>query len=216
MSDITTGRTVDLYTKGGSIGLYETDLVLVPDYGVAISVMTAGPDASVLNVVGEMVVQTLIPALEAAAKEEARKSVAGRYVSGHAGDNSSLVLAMDEGPGVVVERWVSKGMDLLEAVDRYAAATNGGRVSAVRLYPTDVVERTSSGSRVEYRAVFESAQVAVVGHRVFDQRFTEWQRVDQTMYGNVGVDDFVVNFDASGDAVAVEPRVLKVSLEKQE
>ena len=214
MSNITTGRTVDLYTKGGSIGLYETNLILIPDYRVAISIMTAGPNSSVVNVLDEMVLQTIIPALETDAKEEARRNMVGQYVS-NATINSSLVLKVDDGPGLVIENWISNGSDLLKTADMYAAATNGGEILAIRLYPTDVVDKHTTGSRVEYRAVFESAPPAKTVPRVIDQSLTEWQRIDQTMYGNVGVDDFVFDFDVRGVATAVEPRVLKVSLKKQ-
>lgn len=194
--------------------MYETNLILIPDYQVAVSVMTAGPNANVVNVLEEIILQNVIPALETAAKKETISKMAGRYVSDGA-NNSSMVLKVDDGPGLVVESWISKGSDLLETAGMYASQTNGGEITAVRLYPTDLVENNSNGSRVEYRAVFESAPTAKTVPRVIDPSLTEWQSIDQTMYGNVGVDDFVFDFDVHGAAIAVEPRVLRTSLKKQ-
>ena len=44
------------------------------------------------------------------------------------------------------------------------------------------------------------------------QSLTEWQRIDQTMYGNVGVDGFVLDFGVHEAVFAVAPRVLQFSL----
>ncbi len=188
-------------------------MILIPDYQVAISIMTAGPESNVVNVVDEMILQTVRPALDKAAKEEVARNMTGRYASDVG--NSSMVLDLDDGPGLIIKYWISKGSDLLKTIQTYASATNGGEIKAVRLYPTGLIETYCSGSRVGYRAVFESAPPQMTVHRVIDKSLSEWQQVDQTMYGNVGADDFVFDFDARGTAIAVESHILKTTLKKQ-
>ncbi len=175
--------------------------------------MTAGSNSNVANIVSETILQTIIPALEKAAKEEVARNMTGRY-SSHVG-NSSIVLNLDDGPGLLIESWISKGSDLLKTIQTYASATNGGEIQAVRLYPTDLIETYCGGSRVGYRAVFESAPPKMKVRRVIDQSLSMWQQVDQTIYGNVGADEFVFEFDAWGTAIAVEPRVLRTTLKRQ-
>ena len=209
-SNISTGHTIDLYTKGGSIGLYNSLLILVPDYQVAVAILTAGTEESVTNIVAEMVAQTFIPVLHQVAREEARKNLAGVYVS-DGGLNSSLQLNAD-GVGLLVERWINNGSDLLAVAEAYSQLTNGGKLKSVRLYPTDLVDEIDGGTRVGYRALFETGGSMREAVRVFDQDPNAWGMVDQNTYGRIGVDDFVFELDSDSNAISVEPRVLRTKL----
>jgi hypothetical protein len=213
-SNITNGHIIDLYTKGGSIGLYESLLVLIPDYQVAVAILVAGAETSVINAVtiGEMVSQALIPVLHESAREEAERDLAGRYTAG-ATINSSMLLTTDEF-GLVIEKWINNGFDLLSLVEKYSQITGGGHVRSVRLFPTDLVEKIGNRTRVEYRILFDIETKKGPSIRIFDQDFTAWGQVDQNTYGKTGVDDVVVEFDAEGTAVSIEPRVLGVTLVK--
>ena len=95
------GRLIELYTKSGDMGVYHTKLCLVPDYDVVINVMTSGieSDAELPNRLCSDVAKALLPAVEAAGKREA-EALAGTYAD--AASNSSLVLALDDGPGFLV------------------------------------------------------------------------------------------------------------------
>jgi hypothetical protein len=69
---------------------------------------------------------------------------------------------------------------------------------------------------VEYRILFDIETKKGPSSRIFDQDFTAWGQVDQNTYGKTGVDDVVVEFDAEGTAVSIEPRVLGVTLMKNQ
>jgi len=58
-SNITTGHTIDLYTKSGSIGLYSSLLTLIPDYQVTVAILTAGPEDSVIETAAEIAAKHL-------------------------------------------------------------------------------------------------------------------------------------------------------------
>jgi hypothetical protein len=209
-SNITTGNTIDLYTKDGSIGLYNSLLILIPDYQVAVATLTAGTEDSVINPIAEMVVQTIIPVLHQSAREEATKNLVGRYVSEGA-FNSSVQLKADE-LGLVIETWISKGSDLLATAEAYSHMTNGGNVRSVRLYPTDLVDKIDDKIRMGYRALFDTGASMSSAMRVFDPDLNIWAKIDQNTYGRISVDEFVLELDAGGNAISIEPRVLGIRL----
>jgi hypothetical protein len=212
-SNISTGHTIDLYTKGGSLGLYNSLLILIPDYQISVAILAAGTQESVTHTVAEMMIHTFVPVLHQIAREEARRNLAGVYIS-DGSDNSTSQLNAD-GMGLLVEKWISNGSDLLAVAERYSQMTNGGDLKSLRLYPTGLVEQVDGGARVGYRALFETGRSMREGVRVFDQA-SAWGMVDQITYGMIGVDDFVFELDAEGNAISIEPRVLRTKLMKSE
>ena len=209
-SNITSGHILDLYTKGGSLGLYESLIVLIPDYQVTIAILVAGPDVSVMSAVSEMVLQIFIPVLHQAAREETERNLAGQYIA-DGNINSSMSLTTDEF-GIVVEKWINNGSDLLKLAETYAQMTGGGHIRSVRLFPTDLTERTGGWTRAGHRILFDTETTMESAFRIFNQDFKAWGQVDQSTYGKTGVDEVVVEFDAEGNAVSIEARVLGVGL----
>ncbi|KAE9373571.1 beta-lactamase/transpeptidase-like protein [Stipitochalara longipes BDJ] len=211
-SNIAGGHIVELYTKGGSIGLYESLLVLIPDYQVAVAILVTGSESSAVSAISEMVFQEIIPVLHDTAREEAERNMAGQYIA-DANINSSMLLTTDEF-GLVVEKWVNNGSDLLDLVETYSHITAGGHVRSVRLFPTDLVENIGGRTRVGYRILFDIETKMGPSTRIFNQDSKAWGQVDQATYGKTGVDDVVVEFEAEGSAVSIELRVLGVRLVK--
>ncbi|KAL7810809.1 beta-lactamase/transpeptidase-like protein [Trichoderma gracile] len=214
-SAISTGRIVDLYTKSGSVGAYQSLVVLVPDYRVALAILAAGPDASAaVQVVSETVIQALLPALEEAAKEQACNKLCGEYSTSTGVSNSSLVITVDESPGLLIKRWTHQGHDLIAAGQAYANATRGGQIQSVRLFPSGL----QTSSRAAYRAIFQRVQPGadVSVHRVFDPAAGTWSMPDQLMYGGIAVDEFMFHIDAGKRSAAVEPRVLRAVYKRLE
>lgn len=133
-------RTVDLYTKNGGWGAYGTILVLIPDYNVGFSILSAsaaGESPSTIFFLANIISQRVIPALEDVAREQARDMFAGTYTYRYNADininasslssssssssditlNSSLTITMDDNqPGLRVTRWTSNGTDFLNGV----------------------------------------------------------------------------------------------------
>ena len=220
-SNITNGRIVDLYTKSGSVGQYNSLLILLPDYGVTISILTAGTGGDVVSIAADMVVQAFLPVLEQVSKDQDCRRVCGTYSSSQdSKSNSTLVLEEDEGPGLVIRKWTNNGVDILSAAQQYSNASGGGLLKSIRLYATNrVSNRTEPGSGsfrvIAYRAVFETIPTTSRGQRIFDPEIGTWQKVDTLMYGNIASDDFEIHFDSNGFATAVEPRVLRKMFVRQ-
>ena len=207
-SNITTGNTIDLYTKDGSLGLYNSLLILIPDYQVAVSILTAGPEGNIIKTIAETAVQTIIPVLHQSAREEAARKLVGHYFS-NTTFNSSMQLKADES-GLVITKWINLGSDLLVTAEAYSRMTNGGNIRSVRLYPTDLVDETDGRTRMGYRALFDIGENMRSATRVFDQDHNIWARVDQNTYGRISVDEFIIELDTNGNAISIEARVLGI------
>lgn len=214
-SGIATGRIVDLYTKSGSVGAYQSLVILVPDYQVTLAVLAAGPDASAaVQVATETAIQVLLPALEEAAKEQACDKLCGEYFASTDASNSSLVITVDDSPGLLINSWTHQGHDLIAAGQAYANATRGGQIQSVRLFPSGLQTRSRAAYRAIFQRVLPDDDASV--HKVFDPAAGTWGMPDQLMYGGIAVDEFVFHVDAGRRAAAVEPRVLRAVYKRLE
>lgn len=130
-------------------------------------------------------------------------------------ENSSLSLAVDNGPGLLVTSWIANGSNLLQTADAYLEASGGGHVRSVRLYPTSLADKHTRNiiRQASYRAVFD-VSTPNSATRVFDPNVNAWQNIDQNMYGEIAVDDIIFKFDSSGRAEYIIPRVLRSILAK--
>ncbi|KAL5358460.1 beta-lactamase/transpeptidase-like protein [Aspergillus floccosus] len=219
-SQISHGRTIDLYTKSGSIGQYNSLLIISPDYGVALSIMAAGESsAAVVGTASEIVLQSLIPALENQTLYEACKGLCGTYESSDPSRNSSFTVSADTN-GLQVEWWINRGVNFLAVIQAYASQTGSPPIK-VMMQATNIGSVSNSQGndvgtrRVAYRALFErDTSVPTAQHRIMNQSAGLWSSVDTPMYGEVAIDEFVVHLDHSGLAFAIEPRVMRDTLYK--
>lgn len=213
---ITSGRISDLYTKSGSVGVYNSLLILIPDYNVAISMLSGGLDSALaLKMASETTIQQFVPIIESIARAQSCKMYCGKYVSSRT--NSSLVLGVDETvSGLVVKEWISRGKDIKEFAQGYSDSTGNGAITNIRVLPTDLSTVDASGTNISYRAIIEALPAAYnpVTTRVFNVNASAWDKVDLIMYGNVAVDDFVFHLKSTGVADSVNIRVLRDVLHK--
>lgn len=160
------GHVVDYYTKGGSIGSYESLLVLIPDYGVTFSVLTAGKDNCLVSKLADVIEDTALKGVATAAREQSAQQFAGRYEgSNQPGD--LLVIAVDEMPGLVIREWKSNSIDFLQVAQDYATSTGGGLLQSVRLYPTGISNR----DQVIFRAAYNTTTSGISQSGLFDHGY---------------------------------------------
>lgn len=201
-------RIVDLYTKAGNLPGYDTLLVFVPSLDVSFTVLTAGVNTPAnVVILSNLLSDTLIPAAEVAAREEATANYAGRYTSSTL--NSSIVLATDNArPVIGVTSWISNGTDMLSP----SPFVEG---SSVRLYPTGLTRKVEGCEDIDvgFRAVFEDLGSENVAG-TFATSCQTWAQVDAVYWGTIGSDDFLVRNGEDGRAKSVSPRALKVEMMK--
>ncbi|KAJ7928130.1 beta-lactamase/transpeptidase-like protein, partial [Mycena leptocephala] len=188
-------RVVDVYTKNGDLGSYFAFFALIPEYGVGFAALGASADGGApldVTVVSSLIGDNFVPA-------EAR--FAGTFAA--AGLNSSITLNTEAGrPGLGVSRWISNGTDMLVTLETSPFT--------VRLYPTTLF----SDSRYAFRAVYEETFDNTGPTPAFQDRCVTWGGVDTPTYGTVAFDDFVFELGEDGVAVSVEPRFLRVGLQR--
>lgn len=224
----TDNRLIEIYTKSGDVGAYHSNIALVPDYDIAIAVITAGPETDIelsYRLLSQLL-SRLLPALEQAGKDEA----AARGLTGTFTDpttNSTVTLSTDDGPGLAVTGWTVRGRDVGALYAGLVASA--GAVVRPRLYPTNLREEAAGNgttARWAWRAVFDVGSAE--GVAAFDaefvwlgQRCMTWAAMDRFAYGFRGIDDFVFTLGpaANGNGFAVqslENRGFQVAMEKSE
>ena len=224
------GRVVDAYAKTGNIGDYGAVIVLVPDYGVGFNVLTAaqaGPlGGPAPEVFATLVAETLAPALEWEAKEQAVGKYVGVYnatsaaASGGGVSNSSLVLQADELPGLAITGFVSNSSDFLAVVAQDMGISRD-EVS-IRAYPTNLRSSVSShigtlngtATRVAFNLMARAANQPATEGGWFNVDCSSWFSADLFEYGGAPLEQLVFEVDSCGKVIAVENPALRVVMAK--
>lgn len=206
-------RLIEIYTKSGDAGTYHSKLALIPDYDVAVSILSGGPEADFtlsFSLLSQLLA-ALLPALEQAGKDQANAlGFTGTFRD--VGSNSSLTLALDAGPGLAVTGWTARGHDVaaLYASDAVAGLGAGaGATVRPRLYPANL--RAVGGAQTEWawRAVFDAGTAADAA--AFDAGFAwegqscqTWAGMDRFPYAFRGIDEFAFVLGSEGGERVVQ------------
>ncbi|KAI1171687.1 beta-lactamase/transpeptidase-like protein [Nemania sp. FL0916] len=205
-------RIVDTYNKAGSINQYASLLILLPDYDVGFDALLAGgwPGNSNWNM-ADTIGPILLPALEAAAREQADARYAGTYSAGDA-LNSSLTLSTDpDKPGLGVDQWVSNGTDMIPIAIRYTLNYNVTGPS-LRLFPTGL--ESADGKKIAFKAMIENTDSPDYGDKMFSTNCGTWVSQTAAVYADYPLDQFVFTVGDDGKAERVVPLALRASLER--
>lgn len=194
-------RVIDLYTKGGNLPGYGANLILIPDFEVGIVLMMAGERGTIGTAIAGLIIDDLLPALDEEARVQADGAFAGTYTASN-GLNSTITLTTVPGiPGLSIDEWISNGTDLRRSI--FYQDTEW-----FQMYPTNVVSK--DGKQVSWRSTY--ASLPDTGSP-FDA-CPSWFAIDRPNYGVFGLDEYVFHLDENGKAWGLEPKALKVVLEK--
>lgn len=186
--------------------MYSTGLALDPDHDAGFLVLAAGNNSHATVALGlDIIAATLLPALEQAAKSQADAHFSGTYTQ--TGSNSSITIATDDGPGLVVTAWTNNGIDMIESYATLHGFTDSSQFN-IRLYPTGL---TSPG-QISFRAVTPTPLPPGIGP--FSSSCVTWLTLDSSIYGNIGLDEFSFGVNDDGNALSISPRVLRTVLSK--
>ncbi|KAL2270730.1 hypothetical protein VTJ83DRAFT_101 [Remersonia thermophila] len=210
-------RVVDAFNKAGRIGYYSALLVLLPDYDVGFSVMIAGdeiPGNTNFNL-ADILGGFLVPALEAAGREQAAARYGGEYAD-KARNASLRIAAHEDRPGLGIEAWISNGTDMRTV----AVVLQSGYSPvdpSVRLYPAGLETVRPDGSRrVAFKAVFEDLNLPARPDSMFSTDCGTWVSFTAVTYGTRPLDQFVFELDPEGRVVSVENLALRAVLKKKQ
>ncbi|KAF2867476.1 beta-lactamase/transpeptidase-like protein [Massariosphaeria phaeospora] len=200
--DPANNRVVDLYTKGGNLGIYDTNLILIPDFNVGVTILSASEFYSITYGVSGLVADILIPALEDAAREEAEAAYSGTYTATN-GVNSTVTLSTTPGkPGLGVEQWISNSTNMIELL--------GSSPETFRLYPSNT---NGAPGESPWRAV-SGIDFGYDLKGPFSACPT-WYGVGRPPWGLYGIDAFSFQLAGDGKAKSLEPKAFKIVLERE-
>lgn len=217
------GHITDIYTKLGDAGNYGGYLALIPEYDAGFSILGGSLQttrSAATQLVADLLTETMLPALEAEARREAGKNIAGTYISTTKGLNSSLTLVLNQtaagATGMIITEWISNGTDFLANIKE----VYGSAYDPLRLLPS--IPNSGSGKMAFQHSntidpTLEKAGVAGVG--LFSGNLalnTDWLATDNRFYGGDSLTLFVFDVAKDGRATAVTPAALRVKLEKRE
>jgi len=140
------GRGVDIITKGGSLTRYYTTIILIPEFGLGVTILIAG-DYEALPDLRENVIATLVPAAEKLIRDEVRKVHSGLYAASNdwlapPNLNWSLKIEVDDmGPGLLVKDWISNGTDFMGVYGKFKGMPSDRTKWQARLLPTNIRAR---------------------------------------------------------------------------
>ncbi|KAJ5767269.1 uncharacterized protein N7511_004885 [Penicillium nucicola] len=187
---------VDIYTvlsnEDPKESLYSSYLGLVPSLGVGFAILSADTEKPAdLNAHADLIGDVVLEALMEVSAEQALTNFGGLYVDSSAALNSSIVLGVDELPGLFIRSFVSNGTDFRATLAGILGFASPADLS-IRLYPVQLVEGSRSGSRMELRAVFQDVtELADAG----TPTCVSWLNLDKLRYGGRALDEFVFELD---------------------
>ncbi|CAM1505986.1 Fc.00g116230.m01.CDS01 [Cosmosporella sp. VM-42] len=208
-----TGVITDMYTKSGDSGLYSSFIVILPDYDAGFSILTAGTSPSRTNLaalLGDLITEAILPALEGQAAVEVGVNFAGTYTSKVEGLNSSLCLTQNKTTGdLTITSWVSNSTDMMGLVAEFISPRGA------RLMPS--VPNTGNGE-LAFRAqgiASRSLETEKLGPFLRQWRGNaDWLTVDNVSFGGIGFSLFIFEVGDEGKATSVSPAITKATLER--
>lgn len=206
------GRAINLYTKGGGLDGYYTNIILVPEFGIGLTVLVAGEQD--LPTVQEVFVPAVLKGVEEAVRDDVRRRYAGMYTAG-GGLNSSLTLAVPINGGLKVERWISNGTDISSEFAQWqrSNATLPSNVE-LRLFPSGLYRNHSEKQGEIWMSQMTKDETEEDGNKLFaDFTLTD---VDNFRYAGKSLQEAVFSFDKERMASTVELSGFRVVLYKVE
>lgn len=199
-------RTMWMYTKSGDLGLYSNNLILLPEYDIGISILTAGIEAPATSrILSDIVTTSFVPAFEQAAKEEAVGTHVGVYTDEKTNSSMRLDVLEDE-PGLKITEWTFGGVDVFSLLSQ---AMRSSFAVDVHMYPTGL--KSVDGKQVSWRAIFESQRPKPAG--LFSSFCSSWFSAEGVVYGGQSMGEFIFKMGDAG-AEEVEFRMLDIALPK--
>ncbi|KAI0435706.1 beta-lactamase/transpeptidase-like protein [Xylaria telfairii] len=200
------GHSIDLFTKSGNWGVYNSVLFLLPAYDFGFSILSASITAggTLVTDLPNIIVNTILPSLETITKQQANANFAGRYTSDKT--NTSITVTTGGSIGLEVTEYVVSGVDLLGSV----FALFGVNVK-FQLVPNQLY---GGRTRVGFSAVYQPP-TTVPPKDEFYWPCESWLDVDDFTYASVPLGLMAFDVNADGSATSVRLVALRETLLRQ-
>ncbi|KAI8939053.1 hypothetical protein NX059_004891 [Plenodomus lindquistii] len=215
-------RTLSVFTKAGTFRRYTAFITLIRDFQLGFTIMVAGKPAFLNNFSGaDLLGESLIPAYDAVARDEANKLYSGIYVgqdaAGGFANNTWLTVSTDPlKPGLGIGPWFSNGTDMMEMSLKLQTGLDFKPLRPeARLYYTQLESPTLNGGKNQaWKAIFEDTGAPAGKRQMFSTDCGSWVGVTGVTYGSLPLDEFVFSFNKNGKVVSVTNIALRSTLYK--
>ncbi|KAG5743555.1 hypothetical protein H9Q70_013730 [Fusarium xylarioides] len=211
---------IDGSHSGDELDVIHWDDIAVGDAAAHLSGLGGDKVSSVWAQLATLnIVEALIPAMDMAARDEAKARFTGQYVDKKTG--SALTLSLDAGPGLVLSNWTVRGFDVLPSLNRFQPGryndTIDSGIKSIRLYPTGIENK----SRAAWRAVFPTlsdteAEMIEGLTKVKDVTCITWHMLDRFIYNGLSMDHFEFKYGKDGKAVSIKSKAFDVEMKRAE
>lgn len=127
-----TSRPVTFITKGGSHPGYYSSVIMLPEYDLGITILTAG-SRTLKPALIEALTVPLVRAAEDVARSDLRRRYTGNFISSAKNLNSSLTIAHSDRQALYIESFISNTTDVIAAWQTLADLDDG---FVIQLVPT--------------------------------------------------------------------------------
>jgi hypothetical protein len=216
-------------------------MAVIDQYGIGLTILSAGGIGNeALNPLTDAILATLVPAVEDATREHAQKYTGKYHVSGDVSSPyqdepevpASIVLDIDDGPGLRVQSLTRNGTDMLAAIQTIwnAQLVSPGVLNTdFRMYPMEIEECTTQEVNGQNISVIKEDWRMIIGPRPlplksdlpttseepFNSNCYAFQSFDTIYYGGQAVDRFVFSRDQNtGRIVSIDSPALRLLLGK--
>ncbi|EEH22927.1 hypothetical protein PABG_05138 [Paracoccidioides brasiliensis Pb03] len=226
-------RTIDFYTKTGDLNKYGSILGLSPDHDVGFTILTAGANPGTQrSLLTDLIIDLLRDALDEAARIRAVADYAGTYSSSTGTENKNATVLEIRGnrkgeiPGLIIDSMSVNGVPLEVHFSSLFRRTEPISKIGLRLQPTGLKAKYTDSScksvksRTSFRVLLDIPNTVAINNVTADSVFSgvcgSWASVDGVAYGRVSIDEVVFELDEMDNAVALELRIAKQTLLRQE
>lgn len=196
-------RIIDIITKHGTLGGYNSQLAIIPEFSIASAILTANSTSTAVPELSAIMIENLLPALESVSREQAKSAFGGTYSAVKSyGLNSSMTISADGGPGLVITNSIHNGTVLFSTVNATAAA------QSVTEYPRIYPQHLQAPARTRSTVGLSAWKVVVT------DKPSNWLLLGGAGYGGEPIDDLLFHMDHNDKVIALEVPFLRIVLNR--
>jgi len=195
-------RPVRFITKGGGLPGYTSIIAMIPDFDLGVTILVGG-NSDIFEKLLDAVGTTLVQAAEEISIRQLQERYVGTYISTNHTLNSSMTIVADV-RGVVVERFVSNGTDVLSAVfKRFSAQPSYTTLAPTLLFRDEQKQQgelwrmLTSNERTGEESIWDDFCMANFDNPLYaGVGFNElvfWDKEDDGKFGTVELSAFRIN-----------------------
>jgi Beta-lactamase len=204
------GRPLEIISKAGALHGYNSWVMLLPEFGLGLSVMVAGT-VNTMEVIREAVIKAMIPLIEAIARKRAVARYTGLYRLDNAESRSYIRINIDQyGPGLYIAEWMYDGKDFLSFYGGVEGMPTYAGLWTAKLTPANIPETTDNLEM--WRVVCVNKNESDMEGNIFgDFHLTD---IDDINYGQHGLGDIRIVLDENSHAFEIHIPALDMRMRR--